>query len=260
MGDGLRPLIAVTTSEVRSAERTQQTPEGDPPRLDMALGLPYLKAVEAAGGLPVVVPPLDHGAILPLLSQVAGVCLSGGPDLDPAAYGAERHPALGPVDAVLDRFEIEIARQADALGLPVLAICRGMQALNVARGGTLHQHLPDQGEEILSHRQTLPGTATVHGVQVAPGSRLAGLLGSEVVQVNSFHHQAVDQLGESLRAVAWSDDGVVEGLEDPGRDFTVGVQWHCETLTHLPEEAALFGGLVAAADERMQRGTVTRAA
>ncbi|MGI8845111.1 MAG: gamma-glutamyl-gamma-aminobutyrate hydrolase family protein [Thermoleophilaceae bacterium] len=250
----------MTTSEVRSAERTQQTPEGDPPRLDMALGLPYLKAVEAAGGLPVVVPPLDHEAVAPLLAQVAGVCLSGGPDLDPAAYGAERHPHLGPVDAALDRFEIELARQADAMGLPLLAICRGMQALNVARNGTLHQHLPDRLGITEVHRQTLPGTQTVHDVRVEPGSRLAELLGTETAAVNSFHHQAVDRLGHHLRGVAWSPDGVIEAIEDPTREFLIGVQWHAETLVHMPEEAALFEMLVETASAHRDRSKESRAA
>ncbi len=246
MGDGLRPLIAVTTSEMRSAGEVRPTDHGDPPQVEMALGLPYLRAVERAGGLPLVAPPMDLEAIEPLLAQVAGVCLSGGPDLDPVAYGADPHPSLGPVNDALDRFEIELARQADARGLPVLAVCRGMQALNVARGGTLHQHLPDRPGVTIVHRQSEPGTEVTHAIRVEAGSRLASMMDSEEAHVNSFHHQAIDRLGPGLRAVAWSTDGVIEGVEAPARDFLIGVQWHAETLDR-PEQSALFEGLVQAA-------------
>jgi putative glutamine amidotransferase len=232
---------------MRSAGVAPQTDQADPPQVEMALGLPYLRATEKAGGLPVVVPPMDLDALEPLLAQVAGVCLSGGPDLDPVAYGADRHPSLGPVNDALDRFELELARRADALGLPVLAICRGMQALNVARGGSLHQHLPDRPGTADGHRQTAPGTEVTHSVRIAPGSQLAGLMGGEEAEVNSFHHQAIDRLGRGLRAVAWSSDGVIEGVEAPDRDFVIGVQWHAETLTERSEQSALFAGLVDAA-------------
>ena len=246
MGDGnVRPLIAVTTSEVRQGAGTVK--QGEPPQVEMVLGLAYLQAVEAAGGIPLVAPPMRTIAIEPLLDQVAGVCLSGGPDLDPDAYGADRHAALGPVDAQLDRFELELARAADERGLPVLAICRGMQALNVARGGSLHQHLPDRAGVEADHRQTRPGTEPTHEVSVAEGSQLHRLMGVTEARVNSFHHQAVDRLGQGLRAVSWSRDGVIEGVEAPGRPFEVGVQWHAETLTAMPEHEALFAGLVEAA-------------
>ena len=247
MGDGLRPLIAVTSSEMRDVGSHAQTPHGEPLRKEMALGLTYLAAVERAGGLPVVVPPMELDALQPLLSQVAGICLSGGPDIDPACYGAERHPEVGPVEPHLDRFELALARHADDCGLPILAICRGMQALNVSREGTLHQHLPDRVGTKLEHRQTEPGTRTTHEVTIAEDSRLAALMGRTHAEVNSFHHQAVDRLGHGLRAVAWSGDGVIEGVEAPGRPFVIGVQWHAETLVHRPEHAALFSALVDAA-------------
>ena len=253
MGDGLRPLIAVTTSEMRAAGEVRPTDQGDPPQVEMALGLPYLRAVEKAGGLPLVVPPMDLETVEPLLAQVAGVCLSGGPDLDPVAYGAEPDPSLGPVNDALDRFEIELARQADARGLPLLAICRGMQTLNVARGGTLHQHLPDRPGATTAHRQSEPGTEVTHHVRIAQGSRLASTMDSEAAEVNSFHHQAIDRLGAGLRAVAWSTDGVIEGVEAPARDFLIAVQWHAETLDR-PEQSALFEGLVQAASVPGARG------
>ena len=213
----------------------------------MALGLTYLQAIEAAGGLPLVIPPLELVAVEPLLDRLGGICLSGGPDLDPDAYHERRHPQLGPVEPQLDRFELELARRADARGLPILAVCRGCQALNVARGGSLHQHLPDRPGVTIAHRQSERGDVVTHGVTIAPGSRLAATMGRRRARVNSFHHQAAHQLGVGLRAVAWSPDGVIEGIEAPGRAFLIGLQWRAECLTERREQFALFTALVAAA-------------
>jgi putative glutamine amidotransferase len=243
----MRPLIGLTTSEVRLGEQVRQIPQGEPPRREMALGLTYLQAVETAGGLPVVMPPLELGAVDPLLDRMSGVCLSGGPDLDPSAYEERRHPELGPVEPELDRFELELARRADERGLPILAVCRGAQALNVSRGGSLHQHLPDRPGVTIDHRQEAPGGAVTHEVRISGDSLLARTMGVNEAQVNSFHHQAVKRLGTGLRAVAWSPDGVIEGIEAPARDFVLGVQWHAELLTERPEHAALFAALVSAA-------------
>jgi putative glutamine amidotransferase len=242
-----RPLIGVTTSEMRMPRRTHPLPEGDPPQSEMALGIVYARAVEAAGGLPVVLPPLDHGAIGPLVDRMAGLCLSGGPDLDPAAYEADPDPNLGQVEPDLDAFELAVAVRADQLRIPILGICRGCQALNVARGGTLHQHLPDVTDGSVSHRQTASGREPTHSVRIEPGSRLAAIVGDDDLDVNSFHHQAVDRLGRGLRAVAWSPDGVVEAIEDADVSLYLGVQWHAETLVHLERHAALFEALVDAA-------------
>lgn len=260
-----RPLIGVTTSEVREAERVTPLPEGEPRGKEMALGMTYLRGLEAAGGLPVVMPPLDERAIEPLLDRLDGVCLSGGPDLDPRAYGAEPHRELGPTEPELDRFELAVARRADARGMPILAICRGTQALNIVRGGILHQHIPELSEEIL-HRQTTPGDQPSHPVWVDPESRLAAVLGdseievADIADVNSFHHQAIDRLGDGLRISARAPDGTIEAIEDPDRRFLIGVQWHAETLVHRPYEAALFRHFVEAcrddrrAFERRSRG------
>src|SRR4051794_2796467 len=239
-----RPLIGVTTSEVRVAESVTGTPQGEPPRREMALGLTYLKAIEAAGGLPVVIPPLDLEAVAPMLDRLTGVCLSGGPDLDPESYKGRRHPELGPTEPELDRFEIAFACEALSRDLPVLAICRGAQALNVAAGGTLEQHLPERPGGAVDHRQSAPADEPTHQVRVEPGSLLARTLGRGDCEVNSFHHQAARRVGWGLRAVAWSPDGVVEGLEAATGNFVLGVQWHAECLTDLPEQAALFGALV----------------
>jgi putative glutamine amidotransferase len=239
-----KPLIGVTTSEVRTAEEVRQIREGEPPRHEMALGLTYLRTIELAGGIPVVLPPLCSGSINPLLDQVAGLCLSGGPDLDPESYSQRADPRLGPIWPELDVIELAVTRAADERELPLLAICRGMQALNVARGGTLHQHLPDDGE--IRHRQDAAAHERTH--EVDPASRLRAILGKEADDVNSFHHQAIDELGERLRPVAWAPDGVIEAIEDDQREFLIGVQWHAECLANAPEHLAFFEAFVQAAD------------
>jgi putative glutamine amidotransferase len=241
-----RPLIAVTTSEMRSAAVDVPTAEADPPRREMALGMRYLEALERVGGLPVVVPPLDAAAIEALLDRVDGVCLSGGPDIDPALYGAEPDAALGPVEPPLDAAELALARAADARAMPILGVCRGAQLLNVARGGTLHQHLPDAVPAALEHRQPAEATAVTHHVDVQPGSRLAGVLGATRADVNSFHHQGTRDLGRGLLAVAWAPDGTVEAIEATDRGFALGVQWHVECLTDRPEHHAVFQAFVEA--------------
>jgi putative glutamine amidotransferase len=235
----MRPLIGVTTSELRSSEAGTLRRHGEPPHAEMALGMTYLRAIEAAGGMPVVLPPI--GDARRMLDRLDGVCLSGGPDLDPAAYGArDRHAELGPTEPSLDAFELALARAADRRGTPLLGICRGAQALNVARGGTLHQHVP-------GHRQAGAAGDLTHAVQVEPDTRLASLVGAGEIEVNSFHHQAVDRLGRGLRAVARAQDGTVEGIEAPAHPFLVGVQWHAEGLVAHTAHRALFEGLVEAA-------------
>jgi putative glutamine amidotransferase len=243
----MRPLIAVTTSEVRTAEAVSVTPQGEPPQLEMALGLKYLRALEGAGAIPVVVPPLAVDLVDGLLDRFDAVCLSGGPDLDPEAYGERRHAATGPVEAGLDEFELALARAADARRMPILAICRGMQALNVARGGSLHQHLPDVNGTAINHRQTDPGTHLTHWVSLDSSTRLSGLLGRRRLKVNSFHHQGVARLGEGLVVTGRARDGTVESIEAVDRDFALGVQWHAECLVDRPEQAALFDAFVSSA-------------
>lgn len=242
-----RPLIAVTTSEIREHRSVKLTPQGEPPQVEMALGLKYLRAIEAAGAVPVVTPPLAPEALEPLLGQVAAVCLSGGPDLDPVAYGALRHELTGPSWEELDRFELSLARAADARRLPILAICRGLQVLNVARGGTLHQHVPDVAGDGIQHRQPEPSSRPTHWVKLDPSSQLSAILGARRKMVNSFHHQAIATLGEGLRVTATARDGTIEGVEAIDRDFVLGVQWHAECLVDQPAHAAVFAAFVDAA-------------
>jgi putative glutamine amidotransferase len=241
-----RPLIGVTTSEMRVAKDVSATPQGEPPRTEMALGTAYLRAVEAAGGLPVVIPPLPADAIAPMIERLDGICLSGGPDLHPASYGAGEHPELGPVEPDLDRFELALAREAHARHLPILAICSGAQLLNVALGGTLIQHVPEHTDGSVEHRQKAAADALTHHVELASASLMAAIVGGDV-WANSFHHQAVDRLGRGVLAVGWSVDGIVEAIEVPGRPFVLGVQWHAECLIRQPEHLGLFESLVRAA-------------
>jgi putative glutamine amidotransferase len=246
-----KPIIGVTVSEIRAKEDAQRVRHGEPTQTEMTLGLSYMRAIERAGGLPVALPPLKNENVDPLLDQLSGLLLTGGPDIDPACYGAERHPELGPIDHDVDVFEIALCRHADRRGMPILGICRGAQVLNVARQGSLIQHLPDISSGAIEHRQAEPGDRTTHEVRVAPDSGLAQTTGGGPVDVNSFHHQAIDRLGLGLRPVAWAQDGMIEAIEtDEGRDghFVLGVQWHAETLVEKTEQLALFERLVAAAE------------
>lgn len=254
-----RPLIGVTTSEMRAAKRVEPTPHGEPPQKEVALGLSYLKAIEAAGGLPLVIPPMPARALGPLSERLHGLCLSGGPDIHPAAYGADPDPQLGPTEPEADRFELDLTSEALARNLPILAICRGAQVLNVATGGTLVQHLPDRFRGGLEHRQSAAAEEVTHDVELATGSLTAGVLGSAELAVNSFHHQAVEQLGRGLLAVGWSADGVVEAIEAPVRDFVVGVQWHAECLTARSEQRRLFEALVHASQSYAELPTAMAA-
>jgi putative glutamine amidotransferase len=209
----------------------------------------YVKAVARAGGLPLVLAPVDAASIPALLERLDGLVLSGGSDVDPAHYGETPHPKLGPVFRERDDFELALCREALRRHQPTLAICRGHQVLNVATGGTLVQDLPSEASGGgVDHDPDTERAARVHAVKILDGTRLRRLLGRESVTVNSFHHQAVRTLGQGLVATAWADDGVVEGVEDPARPFVVGVQWHPESFWREDEGfAALFAGLVAEA-------------
>lgn len=221
------------------AEPARWGPWHDPAVL---LPLAYTEHVAAAGGVPVLLPPLP--GMTAAVHRLDALILSGGGDLDPAGYGAQLHPETTRVQPARDRAELDLLAAALAVRLPVLAICRGLQILNVSRGGTLRQHLRDGG-----HRAP-PGTYGTHQVRVAPGSRLAGLLGppddhGELwLDVPTAHHQAIDRLGAGLVATAWAADGTIEAVELADRDeFLIAVQWHPEQGT----DPRLFRALINAA-------------
>jgi putative glutamine amidotransferase len=206
----------------------------------------YVEAVQRAGGIALVVPPdpalLDDPA--PLLERLDGLMLIGGPDVGAGRYGAEPHPLAEPEAPLRDAVEIALARAALARGVPVLGICRGMQLINVAAGGTLRQHLPDEvGHE--DHRRVKGSfTGNEHPVALEPGSRARNTAGESPHVVVSHHHQAVARLGEGLRVTGRSeDDGVAEALEAEGPPWALGVQWHPEA----DPGSRIIAGLVAAA-------------
>lgn len=238
------PLIGISTSELRTPDRVDPIPDAEPPQRELALGLDYPIAVAEGGGLPVVLPPqLDLASAL--IGRLDGLVLSGGPDIHPALYAHPPHPNLGPNEPATDAWELALLRSALDRGIPVLAICRGMQLLNVAYGGTLWQDINTELELGEVHRQKARGHVTTHDVDVVPGTRLDELTGGGTIPVNTFHHQAVQDLGDGLVVTA-RDDGLVEAVEDPERPFVIGVQWHAESLWARPEQLALFEGLVAA--------------
>jgi putative glutamine amidotransferase len=250
-----RPLIGVSTSEFRTAEGAHAVRDGEAPRRMLALGMAYLNAISAAGAIPVILTPQQPSELAGLLDRLDGICLTGGPDLEPAVYGEAAHPELGPTEPDVDYFELALARAAGRRGLPLLAICRGLQVLNVARGGSLVQHVPDLGGSV-GHRQSGAGDDVTHAVRIDPASLVAQLIGDSTAQVNSFHHQAIDRLGDGLVPVGWADDGVIEAVEGDGGSFCVGVQWHAECLVDDDaSHAALFAGLAQAA-QRETRGAL----
>jgi putative glutamine amidotransferase len=244
----LRPLVGLTSSELRKPEAARQRPQSEPPMRELALGLSYPQSLERVGAMPVILPPVLPEVIDLLVARLDGLLLTGGPDLHPGTYGAVPHPELGPTEREIDVFELALVRAAERRGLPIFAICRGMQALNVARGGTLVQDLASELPGALRHRQEEAGRIPTHPVRLAEGSRLAGIAGTTELEVNSFHHQAIDRLGSGLRAVGWAPDGVIEAVEDPTARFVVGVQWHAESLSESqPVQRDLLAAFVDAA-------------
>ena len=224
-----RPLIGITSYAEEARWGVWNVPAALTP-------LAYVQAVERAGGRPLLVPPSTDG-IDETLGALDGLLFSGGSDLDPGLYGADAHPETNGIRLERDRAELALLEAALARDMPVLAVCRGSQVLNVARGGDLIQHLPELvGDE--KHKHT-PGVFADHDVDLKEGTRLQRLLGDRA-PVKSHHHQGFGAIGQGLVESAWAEDGTVEALEDPSRRFALGVLWHPEA----GEDAALFEALV----------------
>ncbi|MGI8400701.1 MAG: gamma-glutamyl-gamma-aminobutyrate hydrolase family protein [Gemmatimonadaceae bacterium] len=210
-------------------------PDGDTNRVRLTAA--YVTALENAGLIPLIVPPLSReDAAAAILDSVRGLVLTGGEDVDPARYGEKRHEKVRSVNAARDATEASLIEQAKALGKPVLAICRGIQILNVALGGTLVQDIPSQIGTTIAHDEDTPRNARSHKIFIEPGSLIATAVGAEDVTVNSFHHQSVAWVADGMRVTARSPDGVIEGLESTDSNWWVmAVQWHPEEMTDSPE-------------------------
>ena len=237
-----RPLIGISTSVT-----IEQAPER------AYVNASYLRAVQGAGGVPVLLPPhLDDGAREELCRRIHGLVLTGGGDLDPRRFGEEPHATVYDVSAARDALELGLTRSALDSELPLFAICRGIQVLNVALGGTLYQDIPSELPTEITHSQKARRQERTHAVTVSGETRLADVLGAHEITVNSFHHQSIRKLGSGLREVAWAPDGVIEGVEMPDAPVLVlGVQWHPEDLVDVdPAAANLFRALVDSAAKR----------
>jgi putative glutamine amidotransferase len=237
------PLIGVSTSIT-----VGETPER------AYVNSAYLRAVEQAGGVPVLLaPPLSAAAREALWARLDGLVLTGGGDIEPARFGQTPHPKTDLVSGERDALELELVDRALRDDVPLFAICRGLQVLNVALGGSLHQHVPDVAGEAIEHAQKERRQVSTHDVKLqAEGTRLGAIAGVSELRVNSMHHQAVDRLGRDLRDVAWAPDNVIEALEHADRRrWVLAVQWHPEELVgHDPAARALFSAIVEAAQTR----------
>jgi gamma-glutamyl-gamma-aminobutyrate hydrolase PuuD len=228
----MRPIIGITAYAEEATWGVWTLPAA-------LIPLAYVRSVERAGGRALLVPP-SEGGVEEMLDRLDGLVFSGGSDIDPDVYGAEAHPTTLGTRPERDRAELALLSAALERDMPVLAVCRGSQVLNVALGGDLEQHVPERvGHE--GHKE-VPGTFSEHGVEIAPGTRLHEIVGKRS-SVKSHHHQGYGRLGTGLRESARADDDTVEAIEDPSRRFTVGVLWHPEE----GDDVRLFEELVAEA-------------
>ena len=237
----MRPVIGITTY-------AEKATWGSWTELAAFTPFAYVRAVHRAGGRPLLVPPVEDG-IDETLDVLDAIVFSGGGDLDPETYGADAHPETNEVSRERDGAELALLQAALARDMPVLAVCRGSQVLNVVRGGDLVQHLPEiVGHERHRHEH---GVMADHEVTVETASRLGSILGDRA-PVKSSHHQGFGRIGDGLRATAWAEDGTTEAVEDPSHRFALGVLWHPEE----GEDYALFAALVEeAAAFRASRGS-----
>ena len=242
----MRPLIGISCS---MGQAIYSMTQDNVPQMQHRLGDSYVKAVTQAGGVPVLLPNnLDISTVEEIAAGLDGFLLSGGGDVDPALFGERATAQLGAVTPRRDDFELALTRYVlEKTDKPVLGICRGIQVMNVAMGGSLHIDLPSDGK--LCHSMGMyPRNVRTHAVRVTPGSRMEGFMDGQTGQVNSFHHQAIRDVAEGFVVSAMSvPDDVVEAVELPAERFVVGVQWHPEELVEFPEARNLFEAFVEAA-------------
>ena len=235
-----RPVIGITLDY------------GDKPRQYM-LPYDYTTSIERAGGLPWPLPFMTELGLIPeIVDRLDGIIFSGGDDLDPALYGEAWHPKAEPIDPDRQRFELALIAEVERRRMPALGICLGCQLMNVHRGGSLIQFLPEAPRQgALEHRK-LDDDGRRHPVRLEPGTKLAAAVGANEITVNTRHKQAIARTGQNLRVIARSPDGVVEGIEDPSHPFFMAVQWHPENLSDRPEHLAPFRLLVTSASASRQ--------
>ncbi len=230
------PLIGITTYN------TKNTFERD----IAAVQHTYIRAVAQGGGIPVLIPAiLDDATRLELYSRLDGVLFSGGGDMSIKYFNGEDHPKIHDVDDYRDVTELSLLKQSVEDGKPFLAICRGVQVMNVALGGTLYTHIPDQFKTTLEHSQD-EFTTIAHPVNIDEDSRMAEIFGETLLQVNSLHHQGLKDVASSLKVVGHAPDGMIEAVELPDHPYAMGVQWHPEWLTDQPVMRRLFKSFVDA--------------
>lgn len=213
----------------------------------------YVRAVSNAGGLPVLIPlGLPEETLDKLFQRLDGILFSGGGDVQPERYGSQPHPLVDDVDNDRDRVEIHLLQRTVQQGLPFIGICRGLQVINVALGGTLYEDILEQRPDSLKHRfyPDWPRTYLAHTIQLEKDSRLSQVLGASSVQVNSLHHQGIRELAAPLQAAAYAPDGLIEAFELAQYPFGMAVQWHPEWLQEHPPMQSLFREFVRAADEK----------
>jgi putative glutamine amidotransferase len=234
-----QPLIGITSG-------LTQNKSGSPV---CQLGQAYASAIQIAGGIPIIIPlGIDEENLDELIPRLDGILFSGGADIDPNLFGGTPHPRVYGISPERDALEIALIRKALSADKPLLAICRGIQVLNVALGGTLYTHIQDQRDQSLKHDwfPDFPRDKLAHSVRLTPGSKLHQIFGSEEIRVNSLHHQGLAELGQGLRATGFAPDDLVEGVEVEGASFAIGVQWHPECLPDDSGSQALFTAFVEA--------------
>ena len=228
----MKPQILITTSS--------KPREAGLRRLDVVGGINYAEAILQTGGLPLFVANHDENLAEDYIAKADGLLLSGGADIDPMHYQQTPHQQLGLIEEARDHIELALYRAAKKKGIPILGVCRGIQVINVAEGGTLFQHLPAVSGTHQHGQRNIDGSL-FHSLELTEGSLLAEAFGRSEVRTDSYHHQAIDQLGGNLRITARSRDGIIEAVEGTAKSFVLGVQWHPEmSFERYPEQIAPF--------------------
>jgi len=238
------PLIGITSSLVRNRAGS----------MVCQVGQAYTGAVQSAGGIPMLIPVgLDDAQLSALVKRLDGVLFTGGADIDPQRFNGAPHPGVYGISPERDTLEFSMLDKALSTDKPLLAICRGIQVLNVAFGGSLYTHLADQRENTLKHDwfPGYPRDRLSHTVSLTCGSRLHNIYGQDDIRVNSLHHQGIQRIGDGLEAIAFANDGLVEGLSVTGASFALGVQWHPECLPDDPGTQKLFGTFIKACESHV---------